>query len=1738
MTLIRTWTFSHEGGSTPHPTTAEKLEAVGTGGEKYEIQANEVLPNQGLGWADWYNHPRDWWWWTEGLHSWTLKLSQGTAEKLKKEIDITVSTNEDHTTVRDNALREFLDGQLVSSVSSKTLNPFNDAFPADWKITAAGKTITGTATLGTDTDRATRYGKLPTSASIQYDGIQPDATYEWNDKGLLTSLVQGPKSFTGSVDADAFKMTHQFNGSTTTTNWIELLDGGKKVKTYSAPDGVVGSKSSSSVAWSEVEYGTATQGLPGLPHIVRNSDGTGATYNWSANSSGAYILTLEEGLLSGSAVSHGTKLIRDINARGHPNKDESFMTQGSSTLKTGGKVYSDFTAWGMPKKSRDDMTGLDSTWNYSSGLSRLSTHTGTLGVVSNFSGYDALGRPDTVSGNNITASNIHYTAFSITADISGGVTGNLAETRDNLGRLISSNSTKRGVTDNLTITLGSTTGITRDHTLLGTHTATLRQDDGTFATSAGPTQPFGGTAGTGLTVDNGLLKSTSNFGDQAAAYQTIWTDAWGRIRKTTTAKGTANFLHTDASSSLQRVCVSDPTGRKTITESDPYNSNGAITRNGIDVDGNGTLGASDRYVESLTTLVNGKVITTLKLTEDNRLREILRTEWTPNGNVTVTILNGGEETITRTPNDTNKTVTTTSTKGWTKTESFNNLGLTTSSNLSGAGVPSSTLTPVWRADGSLSGVTFTAAGDIHSATFNDNGTLATLTAPSKGNILGSHSIANGVETLTVDGVTTVTKLDGTQVTTSGSDVPNKTETLATSGNGFKHTTAPTIGAATELALNSSGQPTAKTYAAGAGESRQYLPGGLLQKTTLTRGGDLVFGYSTDGAKDLTSASWPTLTSGDFTIPAATQGYGYDRAGRVNAISDSSGVRAIAYQNGRPTETAWNSGPLAGYKVATSLDASGRDMGFTLYRGNTVIHSAVKAPNGVSAEISGISSGPFNATYGRDITRNLTSITRGSVTQNWTRIGGRITAASSSVSGAPTFTYTSFDAKGRRLTSATSGGTWTYQYTNGQLTSAVHPTLGSFTYQFDGIGRRIDKGSANTSDLLNRTLAWTNNQSKMLKVTAAPAASVWVGFGTAASTQIPNFTGNYSYPVPSPGALGGWVAWNALAVLAGQGDAGANLDAKAEQSGAVWIPPVSESFSYDAAGNRQSTASWDLGWDGKNQLVRARTKNYDSAPQGYDITNGYDAEGRRFSKKVKRWQNGKIIEQKNITFLHDGNDLIYESYPLPGGLTLLERKYVWGPDISGTQGGAGGAGGLLLIRETKGAVTTDLYPLYDGSGNVIALSDETGALQAEYAYGPFGELLYARGPKAANCPFRFATKYYDQETGLYNFGKRFLDPLTGQWLSRELLGESESLNLYSYCHNDPVNKVDVLGLKEQIIAGSDPVFFQDPENLLSVLMGFPLEEDGWFSPFAPNGKYGLVQMSMTKGAAEQYLAHPEMIGNLRGAAGVYLEADRLQRIARNGEVAIFYTGNTLQMASGYAEAAGGVALAPETGGVSLLAVAHGADVSATAIRRLAAGPGIDVQSATTTGLQMIGLSRSNAETGDTVASLLGAGGAMYAVSKGPLIFAPRMTNAGTGERLNDLGVKSYLRLTQGSRWGSHYDSFLPGTARLRFSLSGRGGLWRGAGSEGSATFGQYASLQRPWTPFHSKIGNALKGVTDNAASRLWSVSARPGFYVEGIVSPQGVFPGGYTQIFKANGNLLTRPLMGSGTPWSVIEETGY
>jgi RHS repeat-associated protein len=93
------------------------------------------------------------------------------------------------------------------------------------------------------------------------------------------------------------------------------------------------------------------------------------------------------------------------------------------------------------------------------------------------------------------------------------------------------------------------------------------------------------------------------------------------------------------------------------------------------------------------------------------------------------------------------------------------------------------------------------------------------------------------------------------------------------------------------------------------------------------------------------------------------------------------------------------------------------------------------------------------------------------------------------------------------------------------------------------------------------------------------------------------------------------------------------------------------------------------------------------------------------------------------------------------------------------------------------------------------------------------------------PFRFSTKYQDDETGFLYYGYRYYDPSTGRWPNRDPLGDeaffvlhtqgktrteraqlrAEALKpLYVFVSNDPANRFDYLGLHCGITVHRAPV----------------------------------------------------------------------------------------------------------------------------------------------------------------------------------------------------------------------------------------------------------------------------------------------------------------------------------------------
>jgi RHS repeat-associated protein len=99
-------------------------------------------------------------------------------------------------------------------------------------------------------------------------------------------------------------------------------------------------------------------------------------------------------------------------------------------------------------------------------------------------------------------------------------------------------------------------------------------------------------------------------------------------------------------------------------------------------------------------------------------------------------------------------------------------------------------------------------------------------------------------------------------------------------------------------------------------------------------------------------------------------------------------------------------------------------------------------------------------------------------------------------------------------------------------------------------------------------------------------------------------------------------------------------------------------------------------------------------------------------------------------------------------------------------------------------------LYDANGNVGQLIRATDqSIAARYEYDPYGNTIVKEGSYADANPFRFSTKWFDSETGMGYWGRRYLLFRIGRWANHDPAQEEGGLNLYAFTSNNPTNAVD-------------------------------------------------------------------------------------------------------------------------------------------------------------------------------------------------------------------------------------------------------------------------------------------------------------------------------------------------------------
>jgi len=228
------------------------------------------------------------------------------------------------------------------------------------------------------------------------------------------------------------------------------------------------------------------------------------------------------------------------------------------------------------------------------------------------------------------------------------------------------------------------------------------------------------------------------------------------------------------------------------------------------------------------------------------------------------------------------------------------------------------------------------------------------------------------------------------------------------------------------------------------------------------------------------------------------------------------------------------------------------------------------------------------------------------------------------------------------------------------------------------------------------------------------------------------------------------------------------------------------------------------YDDENQLV-VITNGTGSAPppmaagalaQQQPATGGwkaeftYDGQGRlRIRKDYYAFSTGYVLTN-TTRYLYDGKRLIQER----DASNVPTVSYTRGTDLSGSLQGAGGIGGLLARSHgySAGNWTTHNYYHADGGGNVTCMINASRAMVASYRYDPFGNLVSKSGPLADANVYRFSSKEFHVNSGLYYYGYRFYSPNLQRWLNRDPIGIAGGLNLYGFVGNTPIGVVDPLG----------------------------------------------------------------------------------------------------------------------------------------------------------------------------------------------------------------------------------------------------------------------------------------------------------------------------------------------------------
>ena len=146
-----------------------------------------------------------------------------------------------------------------------------------------------------------------------------------------------------------------------------------------------------------------------------------------------------------------------------------------------------------------------------------------------------------------------------------------------------------------------------------------------------------------------------------------------------------------------------------------------------------------------------------------------------------------------------------------------------------------------------------------------------------------------------------------------------------------------------------------------------------------------------------------------------------------------------------------------------------------------------------------------------------------------------------------------------------------------------------------------------------------------------------------------------------------------------------------------------------------------------------------------------------------------------------------------------------------------------------------YYITDLQGNVVSIVSRYMNVMAYYEYDAWGNVISTTNGSGTPVtggttiayvnPILYRGYYYDRETSLYYLQTRYYDPAVGRFLNADgftTTGGFLGYNMFAYCENNPINKVDP--------AGTDAVLLLNSKGMGHVGALIQDNEGNWYHIF--------------------------------------------------------------------------------------------------------------------------------------------------------------------------------------------------------------------------------------------------------------------------------------------------------------------